>query len=143
MPADVVDRLREAQSRLPPQLDAWLELSALLQDDTYRTATREYLRDTYASEIGRRMAAPKIRSFIAGIGEGLRPKLAAAHTTGDRRTAHPRARTRGLPSIRGRYLDLVAVITGMPGPEASVRGELDPADFGEWFSRAIRAAGAW
>src|SRR5690606_15030050 len=61
MPTDVAERLRDAHPQLPAdpspeQLDAWIELSELLQDDDYRRVTREYLRETYASEIGRRMA---------------------------------------------------------------------------------------
>lgn len=87
MPTDVADRLRAAQPRLPDdpspeQLDAWIDLAELLQDAEYRTVTREYLRETYASEIGRRMAEPGIQEFIHSAGEDLMPKLAAAHSSG-------------------------------------------------------------
>lgn len=87
MPADVADRLREAHPQLPAdpspeQLDAWIDLSELLQDDDYRRVTREYLRETYASEIGRKMAQPGIRSFITTAGEELMPQLTAAHGAG-------------------------------------------------------------
>src|SRR5690606_26686065 len=81
------DRLREARPRLhddpsPQQLDAWIALAELLQDDDYRSVTREYLRETYASEIGRRMAEPGIQDFIRSAGEDLMSKLAAAHSSG-------------------------------------------------------------
>lgn len=187
MPSDVADRLRDARPQLPAdpspgQLDAWLELSELLQDDGYRTVTREYLRETYASEIGRKMAEPEIRSFIADAGEDLMPKLTAAHGAGlDPDDPHVRQLTdrfvqqtataggtivdddlrgrlaaryreidelltralehEGYQASEGRYLELVAVINAVPGPEASVRGELDLGSFGEWFSRAILATG--
>lgn len=87
MPADVADRLREAHPQMPTdptpqQLDAWIELSELLQNDEYRAATREYLRETYASEVGRRMAEPGVRSFIDSAGTELMPRLIAAHSAG-------------------------------------------------------------
>src|SRR5690606_35139560 len=62
--------------------DAWLELSELLQDEEFRAVTREYLRETYASEIGRRMAEPDIQDFIHSAGEDLMPKLTAAYAAG-------------------------------------------------------------
>lgn len=87
MPADVADRLRDAHPRLPvdpspEQLDAWIDLAELLQDEDYRQTTREYLRETYASEIGRKMAEPEIQAFIARAGEEVMPKLVAAHSAG-------------------------------------------------------------
>ncbi|MGP6177266.1 helix-turn-helix domain-containing protein [Microbacterium sp. A196] len=185
MPADVADRLREAHPRLsvdpsPEQLDAWIDLSELLQDDHYRQATREYLRETYASEIGRKMAEPDIQAFISRAGEELMPKLIATHSAGlaptdsaarnlaeqfvqqaaaaggaivdDDLRARLAARYRevdellvhaleddGYRASEGRYLELVAVINGTPGPEASARGGIDLRSFGEWLSRAILA----
>jgi DNA-binding transcriptional MerR regulator len=187
MPADVSDRLREARPQLPDdpapeQLDAWIDLAELLQDDDYRTATREYLRETYASEIGRRMAAPDIQDFIRSAGEDLMPRLAAAHSSGlapddpyatdlaelfVQQTASAGGATvdddlrsrlaarylevdelltdalehEGYRASEGRYLDLVAIINGTRGPEASVRGDVDLGGFGDWLSRAILAAG--
>lgn len=187
MPTDVADRLRDAQPQLPDdpspeQLDAWIDLAELLQDDAYRAATREYLRETYASEIGRRMAEPGIQDVIRSAGEELMPKLAAAHSSGlspddpyatdlaerfvqqtaaaggaivdgdlrsrlasryreiDELLTHS-LEHEGYRASEGRYLDLVAIINGTPGPEASVRGDVDLAGFGDWLSRAILAAG--
>ena len=187
MPADVADRLREAHPGLPAdpspeQLDAWIDLAELLQDDDYRAVTREYLRQTYASEIGRRMAQPDIQDFIHSAGDELMPKLTAAYSAGlspedshatalaerfvqqaaaaggvaadDDLRRRLAARYRevdevltqtlehaGYRASEGRYLELVAVINGTAGPEASVRGELDLRSFGEWLSRAILAGG--
>lgn len=190
MPDDVAHRLREAHPRLPndpapEQLDAWIELSELLQDDDYRTATREYLRDTYASEIGRRMAEPEIQSFISDTGTELMPKLIALHSAGlaaddpratqlaaqfvqqtaaaggvdveDDLARRLAARYRevdelltqtlehdGYRASEGRYLELVAIINGTPGPAASARtspqGELDLGAFGAWLADAILAS---
>jgi len=185
MPTDVADRLREAHPQLPidpspKQLDAWIDLSELLQDDEYRRVTREYLRETYASEIGRKMAEPEIQAVIASAGEELMPKLVAAHGAGLAPT-DPTARQlaaqfvqqtaaaagalvdddlrgrladryrevddlltqalehEGYQASEGRYLDLVAIITGTPGPAASARGGIDLGSFGEWFAEAILA----
>ncbi|MDQ0615113.1 DNA-binding transcriptional MerR regulator [Microbacterium sp. W4I4] len=186
MPADVADRLREARPQLtddpaPAQLDAWIDLAELLQDDDYRAVTREYLRETYASEIGRRMAEPGIQDSIRSAGEDLMPRLAAAHSSGlspedpyatdlagrfvqqtataggaivdDELRNRLASRYREIDELltrtlqhddyrasEGRYLDLVAIINGTPGPEESVRGDVDLAGFGEWLSRAILAA---
>ncbi|MGB3377025.1 MAG: MerR family transcriptional regulator [Microbacterium sp.] len=186
MPADVTDRLREAHPQLPAdpspeQLEAWIDLSELLQDDDYRTVTREYLRETYASEIGRRMAEPDIQDFIHSAGEDLMPKLTAAYAAGlspddphaaslaeqfvqqtaaaggaivdDDLRRRLAARYRevdelltqaleheGYQASEGRYLDLVAIINGTPGPAASARNEIDLSGFGAWFSQAILAA---
>lgn len=187
MPADVADRLREARPQLPEdpspeQLDAWIDLAELLQDDGYRTVTREYLRETYASEIGRRMAEPDIQTFIHRAGDDLMPKLSAAYAAGlapeephatdlaeqfvqqtataggvivdDDLRSRLAARYRevdelltqalehdGYRASEGRYLELVAIINGTPGPEESVRGDVDLGSFGEWLSRAVLAAG--
>jgi DNA-binding transcriptional MerR regulator len=187
MPADVADRLREARPQLPDdpspeQLDAWIDLAELLQDDDYRTVTRDYLRETYASEIGRRMAEPDVQTFIRSAGEDVVPRLSAAYASGlspddphagrlaeqfvqqaaaasgvivdDDLRSRLAARYReidellthtledeGYRASEGRYLDLVAIIDGMPGPEASVRGGIDLGGFGDWLSRAILAAG--
>ncbi|HTN55113.1 MAG TPA: MerR family transcriptional regulator, partial [Microbacterium sp.] len=187
LPADVTDRLRDAHPRLPAdpspeQLDAWIDLSELLQDDDYRLVTREYLRETYASEIGRRMAQPDIQTFIHSAGEELMPRLVAAHSAGlapDDATAQQLAQQfvqqtaaaggvsldddlrvrlaaryreidelltqalehEGYQTSEGRYLELVAVINGSPGPAASARRDIDLGSFGGWFSQAILAAG--
>lgn len=185
MPADVADRLRAAHPELPvdpspEQLDAWIDLAELLQDEDYRRTTRAYLRETYASEIGRKMAEPDIQAFIFRAGEEVMPQLVAAHGAGlaasdpiaralaekfvhqaaaaggvtvdDDLRARLASRYRevdellthaleddGYRASEGRYLDLVAIINDVPGPEASARGGIDLGSFGEWLSRAILA----
>src|SRR5690606_38504025 len=47
----------------------------------------------------------------------------------------------GYQASEGRSLELVAVINDTPGPEASVRRDIDRSGFGEWLSRAILAGG--
>ncbi len=87
LPDAAVEKIREARPRLPEdpspgQLDAWISLSELLRDEHYREETRGYLRETYATEVGRRMSAPGVQEFISSAGGDLMPKLAAARAAG-------------------------------------------------------------
>lgn len=83
LPEYAVRKLRDAHPRLaddpsPDQLDAWISLAELLQDDTFRERTRVYLRETYATEVGEKMAAEPVQDFIDSAGTDLMPKLNAA-----------------------------------------------------------------
>jgi DNA-binding transcriptional MerR regulator len=87
LPADVADRVRAERPRLPSdptaaQLDAWVTLAELLQDDDFRRATRSYLRDTYATDVGAVVSTPRFQGFVAEAGHALMPRLIAAHATG-------------------------------------------------------------
>ncbi|WP_300265753.1 MerR family transcriptional regulator [Microbacterium sp.] len=78
-----VRKLRDAHPRLaddptPEQLDAWISLAELLQDDAFRERTRAYLRETYATEVGEKMAAEPVQEFINSAGADLMPTLSAA-----------------------------------------------------------------
>ncbi|MDQ0642906.1 helix-turn-helix domain-containing protein [Microbacterium murale] len=87
LPDAAVERIRDAHPRLPEdpsaeQLDAWISLSELLGDEKYREETRAYLRETYATEVGRKMSAPAVQEFISSAGGDLMPKLGAAREAG-------------------------------------------------------------
>lgn len=87
LPADVAARVREMRPRLPDdptsaQLEAWITLAELLRDTQFRTATRAYLQETYATNPGSTMSAPPIQGFIASAGEDVMPQLIAAHASG-------------------------------------------------------------
>lgn len=87
LPADVAERVSHAGPRLPgdpaaAQLEAWITLAELLRDASFRSATRSYLRETYATDPGTTMSTPPVQNFIASAGEDLMPKLIAAHASG-------------------------------------------------------------
>lgn len=87
LPAHAVEKIRDARPRLaedpsPEQLDAWITISELLQDDEYSEQMRDYLRETYATEIGERMSEPAVQKFIRSAGADLMPKLGAAREVG-------------------------------------------------------------
>ena len=83
LPDHAVEKIRAAHPRLAvdpstEQLDAWISLSELLQDEQYRDETRAYLRETYANEVGEKMAKAPVQEFINSAGEDVMPKLGAA-----------------------------------------------------------------
>lgn len=83
LPDAAIEKIRDAHPRLaedpsPEQLDAWISLSELLKDEKYREETRAYLRETYATEVGRKMSAPAVQEFIGSAGGDVMPKLGAA-----------------------------------------------------------------
>ena len=87
LPDAAIEKIRDAHPRLADdptaeQLDAWISLSELLRDEKFREETRAYLRETYATEVGRRMSAPAVQEFISSAGGDLMPKLGAAHGAG-------------------------------------------------------------
>ncbi|MCQ4043321.1 MerR family transcriptional regulator [Streptantibioticus rubrisoli] len=64
-----VDRLRSMRPNLPAeptteQLEAWIELADLVQDDAFRHSVREYLHDTYSTAQGRLMTTPPVPDSI-------------------------------------------------------------------------------
>jgi len=87
LPDYAVEKIRAAHPRLaedpsPEQLDAWISLSELLRDEQYREETRAYLRETYATDVGKKMSAPPVQEFISSAGADLMPKLGAAREAG-------------------------------------------------------------
>ncbi|WP_410572341.1 MerR family transcriptional regulator [Amycolatopsis sp. cmx-4-61] len=60
-----LDRLRSRRPRLPEepsteQLEAWIELAEIVQDDQFRTALRAHFHRAFATEQGRLMATPEM-----------------------------------------------------------------------------------
>lgn len=64
------------------QLEAWITLAGLLEDTAFRDATRSHLYETYATGPGVAIGAPPVQDFITTAGEGVMPKLMAAHASG-------------------------------------------------------------
>lgn len=87
LPDHAVEKIRAAHPRLPEdpspeQLDAWISLSELLRDEQYREETRAYLRETYVTDVGKKMSAPPVQDFIGSAGADVMPKLGAAREAG-------------------------------------------------------------
>ncbi|WP_229852782.1 MerR family transcriptional regulator [Streptomyces albospinus] len=64
-----VDRLRSMRPNLPvqpttEQLEAWIELADLVQDDDFRHSVRAYLHDTYSTAQGRLITTPPVPDSI-------------------------------------------------------------------------------
>jgi DNA-binding transcriptional MerR regulator len=60
-----VERLRSRRPNLPEaptteQLEAWIELAEIVQDEQYRTALRNYLRRIFSTEQGKLMTSPEM-----------------------------------------------------------------------------------
>ncbi|TDD00944.1 MerR family transcriptional regulator [Nonomuraea deserti] len=82
-----VDRLREMRPHLPEdpaaaQLEAWIELADLVQDEEFRGAVRSYLQDTFSTPPGRLMAATPVQDFIYGQGMTIMGDIMAAYRSG-------------------------------------------------------------
>lgn len=87
LPEDAIRRIHEVRPVLPPdpapeQLDAWVSLAELLQDDRFRAATRSYLHATYAEFPGSEISTPHVQEFFHSTGADVMPKLMAAHQAG-------------------------------------------------------------
>ncbi|MEV4474648.1 MerR family transcriptional regulator [Nonomuraea salmonea] len=166
LPSGIVDRLRELRPCLPDdpsaeQLEAWIELADLLQDEEFRAAVRAHLQDVYGTFPGSELAAPATWDFIheegAKIGDdlvtayhqGLPPhdprveelvvRLAELAGSGSRqRLAATFLMVQDLPedpeydATYGRYVALVGRINGTPLPTY----EQDPALF-TWIATAL------
>lgn len=87
LPADALRRLAPVRPHLPAdpsprQLDAWITLAELLGDEAFRSATRAYLHDTYATGPGAQAASGPVQEFIESAGADLVRRLMAAHEAG-------------------------------------------------------------
>lgn len=81
---ETVEQIRGARPVLPAdptaeQLDAWITLAELLRDDQFRSATRAYLHETFATGPGAQIAEPPVQEFIDSAGTSLMSRLLAAH----------------------------------------------------------------
>ncbi|TDD19338.1 MerR family transcriptional regulator [Nonomuraea diastatica] len=87
VPSGFVERLRTMRPRLPEdptatQLEAWIELADLVQDEEFRGAVRSYLQDTFSTPPGRLMAATPVQDFIYGPGVTIMEDIMAAYRSG-------------------------------------------------------------
>ncbi|MFF5110363.1 MerR family transcriptional regulator [Streptosporangium sp. NPDC000509] len=87
VPPGFVERLRTMRPSLPEdptaaQLEAWIELADLLRGEEFRGAVRSYLRDTYGTFPGRRMAAAPVWDFIHEEGAKVGEEIVEAYRSG-------------------------------------------------------------
>ncbi|MEU8380686.1 MerR family transcriptional regulator [Streptosporangium sp. NPDC048865] len=87
VPPGFVERLRVMRPRLPEdptaaQLEAWIELADLVRGEEFRGAVRSYLRDTYGTFPGRRLAAAPVWDFIHEEGAQVGEEVLEAYRSG-------------------------------------------------------------
>ncbi|GAA5044826.1 DNA-binding transcriptional MerR regulator [Thermocatellispora tengchongensis] len=87
VPSGFVERLRAMRPRLPEdptatQLEAWIELAELVQDEEFRGAVRSYLQDMYATFPGRSLATPSVWDFIHKEGAKIGEEIVEAYRSG-------------------------------------------------------------
>ncbi|TDD19336.1 MerR family transcriptional regulator [Nonomuraea diastatica] len=87
VPSGFVERLRTMRPRLPEdptatQLEAWIELADLVQDEEFRGAVRSYLQDTYGTFPGRGIAAAPVWDFIHKEGAKIGEEVLEAYRSG-------------------------------------------------------------
>ena len=87
LPNGIPDHASALRPHLPvdptaEQLDAWITLSELLENEQFRAQTREYMLETYGSDVGREMSKPEVQDFITSTGGDLMAKLMAAREAG-------------------------------------------------------------
>ncbi|MGW0478941.1 MerR family transcriptional regulator [Nonomuraea sp. NPDC003214] len=84
VPPGFVDRLRTMRPNLPEdptaaQLEAWIELADLVQDEGFRDAVRAYLKDTYSAYPGRYVAGAPVQDFIHTTGARIGEEITEAY----------------------------------------------------------------
>jgi DNA-binding transcriptional MerR regulator len=107
-----VERLRRMRPDLPAdpsteQLEAWIELAELVQDDEFRASVRTYLHDTYSTDPGRLMTTPPVLGSI-DKGAVIFRQAQAAHRAGLPADS-PQAQ-----DIAERYVAWLAEVAGKP-----------------------------
>ncbi|MEH6376364.1 MerR family transcriptional regulator [Streptomyces sp. KLMMK] len=159
---DFLASMRDGMPRLPEdpsqeQLDAWVELAELVQDEEFRAGIRRAAEDQtrawresgrpdgertkYAAQVIKERTAEARQAGIAPDSPAARPyvdQLAAALAEVSRREDGPDFRAWLLERLEtgndpryGKYWRLVAVINGWALPD------MEPAT--EWFTAALRA----
>jgi DNA-binding transcriptional MerR regulator len=145
-------RMRSAAPELPDdpspeQVDAWIELAELVQDEDFRATIRRMSEQhSVAREAGEKPAGPDMRAAAALVAEKAAPQLApespeaqavvaeilpAFGARTDRRALADRLAV-GTDARAERYWQLLAIINGWPAVPTTV-----PAF--EWFIAALRA----
>ncbi|TDC07125.1 MerR family transcriptional regulator [Nonomuraea longispora] len=87
VPDGFVERLSTMRPRLPEdpsaaQLEAWIELADLVQDQRFRAAVRSYLQDVYGTFPGSSLAAAPVWDFIHEDGAKIGEEVVAAYRSG-------------------------------------------------------------
>ncbi|RCV57274.1 MerR family transcriptional regulator [Marinitenerispora sediminis] len=88
VPDGFVDRLRTMRPVLSAdptaaQLEAWIELGDLVRDPAFRDAVRNYLRETYTTDVGRDVASAPFQDFVHENGGRLVAEVLAAYRAGE------------------------------------------------------------
>ncbi|MBO3747003.1 MerR family transcriptional regulator [Streptosporangiaceae bacterium NEAU-GS5] len=130
----------------PAQVEAWIELAGLSQDQDFRAAMRR-LAEQYAAlghrgiprrdpvALVRDLAGPAVEADVDPASAEADPVVAAVTAElGDVDRLRDRLEAANDPR-RDRYLRLLAVVNGWPSPESTA-----PAL--DWFLRALRARAA-
>ncbi|MCD5315122.1 helix-turn-helix domain-containing protein [Kineosporia babensis] len=87
LPGDFGQRLATMRPTLSPdptaaQLEAWIELADLLQDNDFRAEVREYLRAVHGEGPGVAMSAGPVQDMIHGPGAEIVEAMLAARRSG-------------------------------------------------------------
>ncbi|WP_433090469.1 hypothetical protein ACQP1P_33095 [Dactylosporangium sp. CA-052675] len=123
-----IERLRSRRPNLPEelsteQLEAWIELADIVQDDQFRTALRDYLHRIFSTEQGKRMTSPQMTAHAERHRQLFLEARAAALISGRIGRASIAAVQRrvpvGLPV--GNVCSAVSRATGRPGGRATRR----------------------
>jgi hypothetical protein len=90
------------------QLEAWIELADLVQDQDFRDAVRTFLQDTYSTSDDRAAPSQPFQDFIYGAGWQCAEELLAAHRSGE----HPRS-ARSQQAV-ARAMEAARTLSGKP-----------------------------
>ncbi|GAB3262349.1 helix-turn-helix domain-containing protein [Kineosporia babensis] len=87
LPTDFVHRLGRMRPALPEdpsatQLQAWVELAELLQDRSFRSEVRQYLREVHGQGPGIQMSSGPVQDMTHQLGSGVVEHMIAARRSG-------------------------------------------------------------
>ncbi|NLU73396.1 MerR family transcriptional regulator [Streptomyces sp. HNM0575] len=128
-----VERLHNQRPYLPEepsteQLEAWIELAEIVQDEEFRTALRHFFHRAFATEQGKLIASPEMMDRIERHRE-LHLEARAAKETGVPADS-PHARDIA-ERVAADSAELVAAITGETDVGTTRRGIVEPDRNGE------------
>ncbi|TVT59323.1 MerR family transcriptional regulator [Amycolatopsis rhizosphaerae] len=118
------DRLHSQRPRLPEepsteQLEAWIELAEIVQDEEFRTAVRDFFRRAFGTEKGKLMATPEMMARAERHRKLLLEARAAqqAGVPADSRQARDIAER-----VAADAAEFTAALTGEHDPDRARRG---------------------
>lgn len=114
-----IERLHSRRPHLPEepsteQLEAWIELAEIVQDEAFRTALRDFFHRALGTENGRLMASPEMVARVERHLK-LRSEARASHQAGVPADS-PQARNIA-ERVAADSADLVAAMTGKRDPD--------------------------